>query len=40
MPRLETHKVHADRTDVALLVRIVGEAEEQAGFADARVTDQ
>ena len=35
-----THEVDADRRDVRLGVRVVGEAEQQARFADARVADE
>jgi len=33
-------EVHANRRDVALCVRIVGEPQQQAGLSDARVTDE
>lgn len=32
-------KVYADGADVTLRVRVIGEAEEQARFTDAGVTD-
>ena len=35
-----THEVDADGGNVALLVRVVREAQEEAGLADARVADQ
>ena len=34
------HEIHADRRDVALGIRVVGEAQQQARFADARVADE
>lgn len=35
-----THKVDADGGDVALRVRVVREAQQEAGLAHARVPDQ
>lgn len=36
----QTHKINADGGDVALRVCVIGKAQQQAGLADTRVTDE
>jgi hypothetical protein len=38
--RVATHKINTNSRDVALRVRVIGESEQQARLADARVSDQ
>jgi hypothetical protein len=35
-----THKVNADRGDVALCVCVIGKSKQQARLSDTRITDE